>query len=61
MKHIILLLSLFIIGCAPVRTRLVVCHRTADIECVQSFLPKGSKVISVKPTNDRYFYEVEYK
>ena len=57
-----ILIILFFISCAPVHSRIAICSgKKATEECLQSYLPKGSKIISVKKLFEANMYEVEYK
>lgn len=61
MKYLLVIIILLLFGCAS-HTRIVVCPgKKADANCIKSFLPQGSKILSVKPTDDKDFYEVEYR
>lgn len=61
MKYLLVIIVLLLVGCAT-HTRIAVCPgKQVDATCIQSFLPHGSKIISVKPTEDKDFYEVEYR
>lgn len=57
-----ILIILFFISCAPVHIRTAICPgKKVNQECLQSYLPKGSKIISVKKLFEQDLYEVEYK
>jgi hypothetical protein len=63
MKYVLsILVILYLMSCAPVHSRIAICPgKKATEECLQSYLPKGSKIISVKKLFEANMYEVEYK